>query len=113
MYHISIQGKVIGAFNHNEVLRGLGDGTFSEADHYWKEGMIDWRPLHKFTTSEFTVRAQRPPPIPKVVAPQESKPTSGLEKFLGLFFLGVIFALLNSKSSRSSERDYDSYDSGD
>jgi hypothetical protein len=128
MYHISIQGKVIGTFNHNEVLRALGDGTFSEADHYWKAGMIDWKTLKQFKTAEFTVRAQRPPTIPKVVAPQESKPTSGLEKFLGPFFLGVIITLLNdslstprrggrrrksSWSSSKKERDYERYDSGD
>ena len=128
MYHISIQGKVIGTFNHNEVLRGLGDGTFSEADHYWKAGMIDWKPLQQFKTSEFTVRAQRPPPIPKVVAPQESKPTSGLENFLGAFFLGLIGALLSGNTgkrrrgsrrrksswgSSEKERDHERYDSGD
>ena len=60
MYHISIQGKVIGTFNHNEVLRALGDGTFSEADHYWKARMIDWKPLKQFKTAEFITQNQNP-----------------------------------------------------
>ena len=128
MYHISIRGKVIGTFNHNEVIRGLDDGTFRESHHYWKAGMKEWKLLKQFKTSEFTVRAKRPPPIPKVLAPQESKPTSGLENFIGAFFLGLIGALLSgdtgkrrrggrrrksSWGSSEKERDYERYDSGD
>jgi hypothetical protein len=113
MYHISIQGKIIGTFNHNEVLRALGDGTFSVADHYWKAGMIDWKPLKQFKTGEFITQNQNPSTNVKILPVKEDKLASQLGKFLGLFFLGLIFALLNSKSSRSSERDYDRYDTGD
>jgi len=111
MYHISIQGKVIGTFNHNEVLRALGDGTFSEVDHYWKAGMIDWKPLNKFTTSELTVRVEPPSPKPQVVVLQENKAISGLEKILRDFLLGMIIGLLNTKTSRrrKSTRRQDPY----
>ena len=128
MYHISIRGKIIGIFNQNEVFRGLGDGTFSETDHYWKAGMIDWKPLKQFKTSEFNTPFKKTSPRPNIVAPQENKAASGLEKFLGEFFLGLLVALLNGststrrrggrrrKSSWSSgerERDYERYDNGD
>ena len=113
MYHISIQGKIIGIFNHNEVLRGLGDGTFSEADHYWKAGMIDWKPLKQFKTSAFITQNQNTPVSVKVEPTKENKLVSHLGKLLGLFFLGIIVVALNSKSSKSTERNYDSYDSGD
>lgn len=111
MYHISIQGEIVGIFNHNEVLRGLNDGTFSESDHYWKAGMVDWKPLEQFKTSELTVRIEPSSPKPQVVVPQENNNISGLEKILRDFFLGMIIGLLNGKTSRrrKSTRRQDPY----
>ena len=51
-YQISRNGEIIGAYTHFEVTKGLMDGSFLNTDHYWKQGMSEWRSLSVFKIIE-------------------------------------------------------------
>jgi hypothetical protein len=61
-YQISRNGEIIGAYTHFEITKGLMDGSFLNTDHYWKQGMTEWRSLSVFKIIE------------KVNIPQPSTP---------------------------------------
>jgi hypothetical protein len=40
--HIARQGKVIGKFSPDDLLKALQNGTIKPTDHWWRVGMKDW-----------------------------------------------------------------------
>ncbi len=40
--HIASQGKVIGKFSPDDLLKALQNGTIKPTDHWWRVGMKDW-----------------------------------------------------------------------
>lgn len=57
-YQISRAGKIIGAFNSEDIAAGIKSGSLVPGDHYWHEGMTDWIPLSELLAEQRKVRLQ-------------------------------------------------------
>jgi hypothetical protein len=49
---ISRDGKEIGTYSSDEVVKLRINGTLQETDFYWHDGMTEWAPLTQFLASE-------------------------------------------------------------
>ncbi len=49
---VSRDGKEIGTYPSDEVIKLRINGTLQETDFYWHEGMAEWAPLNQFLASE-------------------------------------------------------------
>jgi hypothetical protein len=52
LVRISRDGKELGTYPSEEVVRLRIDGTLKETDFYWHEGMTEWAPLTQFLAAE-------------------------------------------------------------
>lgn len=68
LYQISRNGKIIGTFNYQQVIDGLGNGLILSTDYYWTEGMSEWKTLEEFKINE---------PISPTTATSHHKTTQG------------------------------------
>jgi hypothetical protein len=50
-YQVSRDGKVIAEFSAEDIENGLKEGSLVLTDFYWADGMRDWLPLSKLTTT--------------------------------------------------------------
>jgi len=71
---IARQGKVIATVPPYAVPAGIKSGRFLFTDHYWTEGMNDWRTLAEFQPTAF--------PAPSSPPATSSDSTPGLSKLL-------------------------------
>lgn len=53
-YQVSQSGEVVGTFDFDQIVDGIRDGTFSDADHYWCEGMAGWETIAHFKSTKLT-----------------------------------------------------------
>ena len=44
-YQVSRNGNLLGCYDHPTLLALLHSGTLRIDDHYWHEGMVEWRQL--------------------------------------------------------------------
>jgi len=49
---VSRDGKELGTYPAEEVVRLRIDGTLKETDFYWHKGMTEWAPLTQFLAAE-------------------------------------------------------------
>lgn len=56
--HIARLGKVIGQYSHEDLAKGLANGTIKGQDHWWRPGMKDW----KLVSAESPLMPEPPKP---------------------------------------------------
>ena len=62
-----IDGTQVGEFPEPEFHKKVMAGEFGADDHYWHEGMSDWRPISDYRPLAKTQRISfAPPPRPTV-----------------------------------------------
>lgn len=93
---IARNGAVLGEFSREEIDAKISQGVFDPTDQFWKEGMVEWKPLQNL---DFYVPRTAAPVQPPAASVQRTdlgehrKKTSGLKQAGSLMMVvGVIVA---------------------
>jgi len=62
-----IDGTQVGEFNEAEFRKKFFARKIAANDHYWHEGMADWRPVSEYRALAKTQRISFAPPMRKTV----------------------------------------------
>lgn len=68
-----IDGTQLGEFTETEFQTKISRGEFAADDHYWREGMPDWRPVSQYRLLAKTQRITFTPPTKRTM---KLEPTS-------------------------------------
>lgn len=64
IFHVAREGEVIGEFSESTFQEKIFAGVIQPGDHYWTEGLPDWRLVSQYRILAKTVRmSAEPPPI--------------------------------------------------
>jgi GYF domain 2 len=64
IFHVAREGEVIGEFSESTFQEKIFAGEIRPGDHYWTEGLPDWRLVSQYRILAKTVRmSAEPPPI--------------------------------------------------
>lgn len=62
MIQVSRNGEVLGSYSRDEIGQKITQGLFEPTDHFWREGMVEWKPL---TTLDFYIPKEAGNPVPQ------------------------------------------------
>ena len=111
-YYISKNGEEFGPFLVEDIVGKVGRGSLERGDLCWKEGMVEWEPIH--------LQIELPPPLPRSPAPTieekivagrfwEQKVTCWPNAFLFSFVLFFFVVYLIGKSPEPRALDWHLY----
>lgn len=55
-------GESLGEMSEEDFRKRIFSGELKPDDHYWHEGMEDWKPISAYRVAAKTVRLTAPPP---------------------------------------------------
>ena len=61
IFHVARAGQVIGEFSESAFQEKVFAGEIRPEDHYWTEGLADWRSVSQYRIAAKTVRMSQPP----------------------------------------------------
>jgi DNA-directed RNA polymerase subunit RPC12/RpoP len=76
VFHVAREGAEIGQFSEEQFRHNIRVGKIKPGDHYWTEGMDDWRSVSEYPSLP---SPSGPPPLPPV--PQVPKKKQRTERF--------------------------------
>lgn len=66
IFHVARAGEVVGEFSEPVFQSKVFAGEILPDDHYWTEGLADWRPVSQYRIAAKTVRMKSAPvPTPE------------------------------------------------
>jgi predicted RNA-binding Zn-ribbon protein involved in translation (DUF1610 family) len=71
IFHVARAGEVIGEFSESAFQEKVFAGEIRPEDHYWTEGLADWRPVSQYRIAAKTVRMS--PVLPPIAAKSETQ----------------------------------------
>ena len=79
-YHVARDGEILGEFSQ-EAFRSLcTSGQILPTDHYWSEGMTEWKTVDEYRsvakTQRIMIAPELPPPAAIVIAKTATPPPS-------------------------------------
>jgi hypothetical protein len=75
IFHVARAGEVIGQFGESAFQEKVFAGEIRPEDHYWTEGLADWRPVSQYRIAAKTVRMSSA--LPPISAQNEALPKAG------------------------------------
>jgi transcription elongation factor Elf1 len=79
IFHVAREGAEIGQFSEEEFRHNINIGNIKPGDHYWTEGMDDWRSVSEYRSLP---SPSDPPPLSSMPQLQNKK-----KQQTGRFFL--------------------------
>jgi hypothetical protein len=71
VFYVARQGAEIGQFSVEEFRHNVRVGKIKPGDHYWTEGMDDWRLVSEYRSLP---SPSGPPPLPPLAQAPKKKP---------------------------------------
>ena len=75
IFHVVREGEVIGEFSESAFQEKIFAGEIRPGDHYWTEGLPDWRLVSQYRILAKTVRMSAEPP-PSLAGSGQPGPSS-------------------------------------
>lgn len=93
---IARNGEVLGEFTREELEENISRGMFDPTDSFWREGMVEWKPLRDldFYLPKTKAPAVPPPPLPVVQATDIGKHTKKTSSIKTMAVLMIIVGMI-------------------
>lgn len=100
---IARAGEVIGTFTPEEIEQHIAQGSLNPDDQFWREGMVDWKPLEHLNFYLPKQPISQPPEIPIHTDAGHDAKGVAKTKMIAFWMIAVGVVLVGVAGSMNSE----------
>lgn len=105
IYHVARDGESLGEFSEDEFRVQRATGGILPNDHYWTEGMAEWRAVRDWRAKASAGVAAPPEPIPVRIVPEKKKTSTGKAALITLLIVAVIVCVSSAGKKDADKRE--------